>query len=182
MNSKGSKAILILVVGLTAFSSAMKELNQIRQFGSEVSQFVAEWSDKLAPAEIPRPVLAKVGTCHSKQSEPAVELPWLNHVAETEQTADIDEPEDAPAPPVMKRAKIRQARPAKVDPTQFEVRIMNDEVGAPEVPAVPLVSDFTFQSSPFKFKSRKQGFIRMNPRDREMLKSLNHSINLRISG
>ena len=180
MNSKGSKTILILVVGLTAFSSAMKELNQIRQFGSEVSQFVAEWSETLAPAEIPPPAMAKIETCQSKQSEPAVELPWLDHVAETEETADIEDSEDAPPPPVMKRTKPRKAR-AHVDPVQFEVRMWNHDLGAPEVPAVPLVSDFTFQASPFKFKSRKQSFIRMNPRDREMLKTLNRSINLRIA-
>lgn len=72
MNSKGSRVILILVVALTAFSSAMKELNEVRQFGLQLNQFVAEWSEKLAPApaDIPEPVLARVETCHSKQSEP----------------------------------------------------------------------------------------------------------------
>ena len=41
MNGKGYKAILILVVGLTAFSSAIKELNQIREFGADASAFVS---------------------------------------------------------------------------------------------------------------------------------------------
>lgn len=181
MNSKGSKAILILVIGLTAFSSAMKEINQIRQFGLQVNHFVAEWSDKLAPADIPPPVMAKLETCSSKQSEPVVELPWLAHVAEPDETADIEDPEVAPPPPMLKKARLKKVRPAHVDPVQFQVRILNDVVGAPEVPAVPLVSDFTFQSTSFKFKGRKQSFIRINPRDREMLKTLNRGISLRIA-
>jgi len=179
MNSKGSKVILILVVGLTAFSSAIKELNQIRQFSLEVNQFVAEWSDMLAPAEIPPPVLERLETCSSKQSVPVVELPWLDHVAETEETADIEVPEVAP-PPVLKRTKIKKVRPASVDPVQFEVRILNDEVGEQDVPVVHPVADFSFPSS-FKFKSRKQSFIRTNPRDREILKTLNRGISLRIA-
>ncbi len=185
MNSKGSRVILILVVGLTAFSSAIKELNQIRQFGLELNQFVAEWSDKLTPAEIPAPVLAKVGTCQSKQSEPVVELPWLDHVAQTDETTDIEEPEVAP-PPVVNRHKsgkvetlrVKRAHHLDVDPVQFEVRILNDQDGAQDVPAV---SDFAMPSS-FKFKGRKHSFnFKINPRDREMLKTLNRSINLRIA-
>jgi hypothetical protein len=184
MNGKGYKAVLILVVGLTAFSSAVKELNQIRQFGADASQLVAQWSEKLMPAEVPPsaiPMVAKLERCGSHQSEPAVELPWLEHVSETEETTDIEEPEVAPAPPVTTRTKIKRAHPAKVDPVQFQVRMMNDEVGAPEVPVVHPLPDFSFQS-PFQFKSRKQSFIRMNPRDREILKTLNRSINLRIAG
>ena len=78
MDSKGNKVILILVVGLAAFSSAMRELNEVRKFGLEVNQFVAQWSDKLAPAEIPAaPVVARVQTCESKHSEVSVELPWM---------------------------------------------------------------------------------------------------------
>jgi len=187
MNGKGYKVVLILVVGLTAFSSAMKELSQIREFGLEVNQFVAEWSEKLAPAEIPSSIppvtVARLGTCAGKQSEPAVELPWLDHVvervAETEETADIEEPEAAP--PVEKRTRIKKARPVNVDPVQFAVRILNDEVGEQDVPAVPAVSEFSFPSSAFKFKSRKHNFIKINPRDREMLKTLSRGINLRVA-
>ena len=185
MNSKGSRIILILVVGLTAFSSAMKELNQIREFGLEVNQFVAEWSEKLAPAEIPAPVLAKVESCKMKQSVPAVELPWLNHIAQTDETADVEVTEAPEAtPPVTKRTatKAKRERLVKVDPVQFEVRILNDQDGAQEVPAVPVTSDFPVPPMTFKFKNHKQGFnFRINPRDREMLKTLNRSINLRVA-
>ena len=151
MNSKGSRVILILVVGLTAFSSAMKELNEVRQFGLQLNQFVAEWSEKLAPAEIPPPVLAKV----------------------EDETTYIEEPDAAP--PAVKQTKsckfetlkAKKARQHDVDPVQFEVR-------------VPAVYDFSTSSSSFKFRTHKFNF-KISPRDREMLKTLNRSINLRIA-
>jgi len=179
MNSKGSRVILILVVSLAAFSSAIKELNEVRQFGLQLNEFVAEWSDKLAPADIPAPVLAKVETCHSKQSEPAVELPWLQHVAQADETTDIEEPE-TPATSVVTRTpagktetpKVKKTCRRDIDPVQFEVKILDNQ----DVPAA-----FEFQQSGFKFKTRKHSFIKISPRDREMLKTLNRSINLRIA-
>ena len=48
---QGYKALLFLVVGLTAFSSAVKELNQLQQFAFDASRLVAEWSDKFYPAQ-----------------------------------------------------------------------------------------------------------------------------------
>lgn len=186
MNGKGYKVILILVVGLTAFSSAMKELNQMRQLSLEVNQLVAEWSAKLMPAEVqppPAPMVARLTTCESKQSEPMVELPWVEHAAEANETTDVDETEAAA--PVTKRAtnRAKRERPVKVDPVQFEVRIMNDQVGAQELPAVPVISDFPVSSTTFKFKTHKQSFnFKINPRDREILKTLNRSINLRTAG
>ena len=181
MNSKGNRVVLILVVGLASFTSAMRELNQLRQFGMEANQFIAQMTEKLMPAGVPAPVVAtRVQTCESKQSPPSVELPWLdNSVAQENEIADIDEPE-APPPPVVKSsmaAKVKKARRVNVDPKEFEVRIFNDQ----DVPAV-----FEFQQpsswSSFKFKSRKHGnSFRLSPRDREMLKSLNRSINLRIA-
>jgi hypothetical protein len=44
MNSKGNSVILILVVGLASFTSAMRELNQLRQFGMEANHFIAQWT------------------------------------------------------------------------------------------------------------------------------------------
>ena len=181
MNSKGNRVILILVVGLASFTSAMRELNQLRQFGMDVNEFIAQWSEKLTPSEIPAQVVAKVQSCESKQSEPSVELPWLdNSVAQEDEIADVEESEAAP--PVVKRnkpAKVKKARRVDVDPVQFEVRILNDQAGEQDLPAV-----FEFPqlpSSSFKFKSRKHGSIRISPRDRELLKTLNRSINLRIA-
>lgn len=179
MNSKGNKVILLLVVSLAAFTSAMKELNEVRKLGLEASQLIAEWSEKLTPAEIPAPVVAKIETCELKQSAPAVELPWLeNKVAQPDEIADIEEPEVA-APVVKPSIKVKKHHRGDVDPVQFEVRILNDHDAERDVPAV-----FEFQQPPtstFKFRSHKPGFIKISPRDREILKTLNRSINLRIA-
>src|ERR1044072_1375417 len=112
MNSTGQNSdkasyriILLLVVGLTAFSSAMKELNQIQQLTLDASRLVAQWSGTIVPAEVPQapaPMLVqKVESCEMKQSAPSVELPWLNHVAEAEKS----EIEESAAPVVAKRSK-----------------------------------------------------------------------------
>jgi len=160
-NDKASyRIILLLVVGLVAFSSAMKELNQIQQLGVDASRFIAYWSATIVPVEVPQtppaPMLVKVESCEMKQSTPSVELPWLTHVAETE-TSEIEETE---APVVVKRpiksnvVKVKKVRRIDIDPVQFEVRI-----------------------------PRRNGSFRINTRDREMLlKTLNRSINLRIAG
>jgi hypothetical protein len=197
MNSTGQNSdkasyriILLLIVGLTAFSSAMKELNQVQQLTLDASRLVAQWSGTIVPAEVPQapaPTLVqKVESCEMKQSAPSVELPWLNHVAEANKSG-IEETE---APVVAKRSKSNKIEVAKrvrrlqVDPVQLEVRIPfnhNAEADADEV----MVSDFpatSFTATPFKTRARKPNTIRISPRDREMLlKTLNRSINLRIA-
>ena len=189
----GYRIILLLVVGLTAFSSAMKELNQLQQFGIDASRLMASWSAKLVPAEVPETVtktttvVTKSLTCENKelqQSAPSVALPWLDNDSEPVVTA----PEPVKikkARPVVERqsrniedqiATLRQLRRLKIDPVEFEVRILSDhdaeaDAAAPEIPLYT-----------FKAKSRKHNSIRTNPREREIfLKSLNRSINLRIA-
>lgn len=161
MNSKGNRVILILVVGLASFTSAMRELNQLRQLGMEANHFIAQWSERLTPAEVPPVVLAKLKNCERKQSEPAVQLPWLEN-----------EPPSKPEP-----VKVKKPRRVNVDPAQLEVRILNDHDGEQDLPAA---YEFPLPSSTFKFRARKFNF-KISPRDREMLKSLNRSINLRIA-
>jgi hypothetical protein len=185
----GYRIILLLVVGLTAFSSAMKELNQFQQLSLDASRLVAQLTQTLTPAEVPpaQPetlTVVKVESCESKQSEPAVELPWLANVA-AEETSEIEETE----PPVIAKrarntrvelAKLKKLPQIDIDPVQFEVRILSDhdaeaaEISVPEIPAPPAFA--------IKNKTRKPGTIRLNTRDREMfLKTLNRSINLRIA-
>ncbi len=62
-DKKSYRVILLLVVGLTAFSSAMKELNLLREFTRDASGFVASLSnvvapslpaERLAPIDVPR--------------------------------------------------------------------------------------------------------------------------------
>jgi hypothetical protein len=177
MNSTGRKSeksgylvILLLVVGLTAFSYSMKELTEIHQLTLDASRLVAQWSGNVTPAEVPQIAqvpqtvvrIEKLKTCESKQSLPAVELPRI-----TEPSAV------APALPRQpKIAKLKKPHRIDIDADAFEVR----------VPAVQVPDSDEFPAFTFKTKTRKPGAFRMNPRDREMLlKTLNRSINLRIA-
>jgi ribosomal protein L7/L12 len=184
MNSTGQRIILILVVGLTAFSTAMKELNQIQQLTLDASRLVAQWSGKIVPDEVPQaPVVAKVESCEIKQSVPAVELPWLNHVAQAEKS-DIEKTVVAKGSKSSKIEVVKRVRRLGVDPVQFEVRIpFNHNADADSDGTV--FSEFpvtSFTATPFKLKARKTNTIKINPRDREMLlKTFNRSINLRIA-
>jgi len=195
MNDKASyRIILLLVVGLTAFSSAMKELNEIQQLSLDASRLMAQWSGTIVPVEVPQtpppPMtvqIVKSESCELKQSTPSVELPWLTHVAQAE-TSEIEETE---TPTVVKRSgpgdivKVKKVRRHEVDPVQFQVRIPSVHEADAEafevtVPEVPVTS---FAATPFKFKTRKTGSFRINTRDREMLlKTFNRSINLRTAG
>src|SRR4030095_8133211 len=113
-NEKASyRIILLLVVGLAAFSSAMKELNQIQQLSLDASRLMAQWSGTIVPVEVPQtpqpPMIVKTESCEMKQSTPSVELPWLTHVAQAE-TSEIEETE---APVVVKRSsdvKVKKLR------------------------------------------------------------------------
>lgn len=170
MNNMGEKTgyriILVLVVGLTAFSSAMKELNQVQQLSLDISRVVAQWSDKLVPTEVSPQTLVKVESCEMKQSKPSVELPWLSNV-----------PQEARAKPgAVQIAKLNKLRRFNIDPVKFEVRIPPDRDAEPEV----ITSEFHLTN--VKAKIRKHEAIRITPRDREiLLKTLNRSINLRIA-
>ena len=203
MNSTGQnkqnsayKAILLLVVGLTAFSSAMKELNQLHQFALGASHLIAELSDKFYPvqdvppvphtAEIPQPAI-EVETCELKQSLPSVELPWLSNAAArpTEPKPPravvprpsqvIDFKNDAPLPGEIQIAKLKRIPQIDIDAVQFEFRIANGDE-----PEMLVTTDLP--KSDAKNRARKHREIRFNPRDREMfLKSLHRSINLRFA-
>jgi hypothetical protein len=188
MNSTGEKTgyrvILVLVVGLTAFSSAMKELNQVQQLSLDISRVVAQWSDKLVPAEVPPQALAKLESCEMKQSKPSIELPWLTNAQQQAAANEAEEnqiEQPAPAhratPSAAQIDKVKKLRRLNIDPVQFEVRIPPDRDAEPDeviTSELPLTM--------FKAKSRKHGAVRINPRDREiLLKTLNRSINLRIA-
>ena len=193
-NSK-YKAILLLVVCMTAFSSAMKELNQLQQFALDASHLIAEWSDKFYPAQEVLPVpqtteiqqtTIKVETCELKQSLPSVELPWLSNVAarpaETKPRAVVPRPSqvidfknDPPLPSEIQIAKLKKIPQIDFDAVQFAFRIANGDE-----PDVLVTTELP--KSEVKNRARRHREIRINPRDREMfLKSLNRSINLRFA-
>lgn len=177
----GYRIVLLLVVALAAFSSAMKELNKLQQFTLEAGRFAAEWSEKIAPAE-PIQTTVRLETCESsnplQQSLPSVDLDWLDQVTEPSAVAAV---QFEPRKTVISRiVEIRRDKPAKIqianlkklrdlNPDHFEVRILtgsdndSDEVVIPELP-----------SSFLKAKTRKHDAVRINARDREMLlKTLN---------
>jgi hypothetical protein len=190
----GYKVLLLLVVGLTAFSSAMKDLNHLRQFTLDASELIAEWSDKFSPApEVPavpqtievHQTAIKVETCELKQSEPSVELPWLSNVVaprpvETKPRAItprpsqvIDFKNDVPLPGEIQIAKLKKIPQFDFDSAPFVFRIVNGDE-----PDVVLTTE---TKSDVKTRARRYREIRINPRDREMLKNLNRSINLRFA-
>ena len=200
MNSTGRKSensgylvILLLVVGLTAFSLSMKELTEIHQLTLDASRVVAQWSGNFTPAEIPQTSVTvvkveKLASCDSKQSAPSVELPWLDETSE-----EVALSVAAPARPRQPKARIErrvipipgEAEIAKLKKLQridsnadaFEVR-----VPSVQLPEAGESGTFEMPEFTFRAKSRKPGALKLNPRDREMiLKTLNRSINLRIA-
>jgi hypothetical protein len=199
MNSTGSKrersnylVVLLLLVGLTAFSHSMNDLTEIHQLTLDASHLVAQWSADVAPAQIPQTAI-RLESCESKKAKAeAAELPWLEDVEET------TEPIDAPALSQHKQvrkierritlrtnevqiAESKKARRFEFDPVKFEVRIPTGQLSDR---TESTNADFQFNAADFQFKgkNRKQNNFRFNTRDREiLLKTLNRSINLRIA-
>ena len=187
------KVILLLVVGLATFSSAMKDLNQLRQFAGEANDLVANLSEKFPPAEVPavpqtieiQHTVAKVATCQLKQSAPSVELPWLTNVRAADNKKPkaivprpsqvIDFKQDMPDLSEIQIAKLKKLPQIDFDSTHFGFRIDNGTE-----PDTLVISET--QMTPVKTRTRRQREIKSNPRDREIfLKTLNRSINLRFA-
>ncbi len=185
----GYLVIMLLVVGLTAFSHSMKELTEIHhQLTLDASRLVAQWSGNVTPAEIPQvPQIAQTVVkiekrqgCQSKQSAPAVELPWLTAPASVAPVRKQIKNERANRPAIPSEAqiaKLKKLQRIDVDADAFEVR-----VPAVQLPDSAESVTTEFPALTFKTRARKPGAFKINPRDREMLlKTLNRSINLRIA-
>ena len=76
----GYLVILLLVVGLTAFSHSMKELTEIHKLTLDASRVVAQWSGNVTPVEIPQipetqQTIVRIekleSRCQSKQNKPS---------------------------------------------------------------------------------------------------------------
>jgi hypothetical protein len=196
---KSYRVILLLVVGLTAFSSAMKELNLLREFTRDTSNMVASLS-KAVSSEAPEPpkvvipapvtVVEEVEVCDSSHRLPEIEL--VDHlqlggdVARSEvkikevgktSVAERSKRRDVPAV-----ATFRGHRSADIELTELrkqirreadlKVMIMADSDGEVE---------FAIPPAAFEFKVPKvKNNRRINtPDERELLKTLHRSLNLR---
>lgn len=180
----GHRMILLLVVGLAAFSSAMKELNQVQQLTLDAGKLIASWSDAVAPVVSPEtPAPAKIETCeNSKTSQPPdrpVEVPWIGAGA---QALSIDLDDEKPivrqhaSPAVVRLKKMHRS---VVDSGQIRVVILGDD--ALEMKSIDDAVTSHLPLSLLKSKGRRQ--ITIDP-DRHgfVMKTLNRSINLRIAG
>jgi hypothetical protein len=187
--------ILLLIVGLTAFSHSMKELTEIHELTSDASRLVAQWSGNVAPAEIPQipqtpQIAVKIEklerSCEGKHSALSVELPRLNETPEPPPRVTPGRKQIkierttrpvAPSPAESEIARFKKLRRLDIDADAFEVR-----VPSVQFPAAGESGSVEIPESTFRAKARKPGAFKMNPRDREiLLKTLNRSINLRIA-
>jgi hypothetical protein len=166
----GYLVIMLLVVGLTAFSHSMKELTEIHQLTLDASRLVAQWSRNVTPAEIPQiPEIPQV-------AETVVRIE-KHESCQSKESAQAVEPKIQRTEPPVEVAKLKRPRRIDIDADAFEVR-----VPAVQLPDSDESVTTEFPAFTFKTKTRKPGALRINPRDREMLlKTLNRSINLRIA-
>ena len=205
---KSYRVVLLLVVGLTAFSSAMKELNLLREFSRDTSDLVASWSKAVSPETPPvpqapqvpddvppvpvQPVVEEVEICDNSHSLPEVEsvdrLKSGGEVAQAEvkikevgKTVVAERSRHRNVPAV---ATFRGNRSAGIElielrrqvPRESDLRVMIMADSDGEV-RIPVPSDFEFKVP--KVKTYRQV---IKPEERELLKSLNRSFNLRSAG
>ena len=189
---KSYRVILLLVVGLAAFSSAMKELNQVHALTLQTSELIAQWTDAIAPAE-QHTILAKVETCENSQillpPPPPLPAPVVPAVPAVEMPAQPEAPEivtPAQVPPTPPRATkvpagVPAAKPARAvrpahDAAEVRVLLSTDDLVEKNLRDV-LEADVTLKA--LKAKNRRhQIFITPDGKD-VILKTLGRSINLR---
>jgi len=200
---KSYRIILLLAVGLTAFSSAMKELNVLREFSRDTSSLVASWSKSVAPeagapevVPVPAapapPVVDVVEVCDNSHA-----LPEIEPVDDIELGGGVAQQEvkikDVGKTVVAERSKrrniqavatLRPDRSAGIElmklrkhiprAADLKVMILADSDGEAQI-ALP---------SGFEFKARKVRTARpiFKPEEREILRTLNRSFNIRSAG
>lgn len=202
-DKKSYRVILLLVVGLAAFSSAMKELNQVREFTREASNLVASWSkavepapavDRLVPVEVPR-TAARLEVCeNSNPGAPAEPMAPVQGgvVVAQEQTQPV-EVKEAPQTVVTVRSPrrevqvqtLRKLRPIEIDLVELrnearraaDLRVLmkadSDEELEISVPPDLKLYLPKVELRQFKIGTKEHDVI---------LKSLNRSINVRSAG
>jgi len=80
-----SRVLLLMIVSLAAFTSAMNELNQVRTFTNQIGDLLASWSDAMVPTvNASAPVTAPSCTVESLAMQEAIhsdEFRWNGIVA-----------------------------------------------------------------------------------------------------
>jgi len=184
---KSYRVILLLVVGLAAFSSAMKELNQVRDMTVEASNLVAQWKDALAPAD--PMVTLSVETCQNSRTlvppPPLQALPPLPPAPVQSDAVDVGVPAAPPAPEVAQPAApapaVREApkprRVARPAHDAAEVRVL---LSKDDFVEKTLKDAFESDQSMKTFKTKNRRFIFVTPEGHDIiLKTLNRGVNLR---
>lgn len=189
---KSYRVLLLLVVGLAAFSSAMKELNEVHALTLETSSLLAQWSDKLVPGD-----MIKVETCQNQvrmlpPPPPMPAVPAVPVVPPPAPPAAGDEPDDPnlpvpavpavaplpPAPPRVREVPAPQPRrwtqPVH-DSAQVRVLLPTEEFIQKSIKDA-FASDPSLKT--LKAKNRRQIFITTDGKD-VILKTLNRSFSLR---
>lgn len=191
---KSYRVILLLIVGLAAFSSAMKELNQVHELTLETGQLVARWTDVLPGHQ--NEMLVKADTCDSKILPPLPPMPAMPALPAVPSVPDVPAvppamsdveivvPDSPPAAPEAPRAKPRrvvrvQRDAAVVSAHADEVRVFVSTEAALDK-ALKDAFVFDFNQKALKAKNRRQIIVSPDSRD-VILKTLTRSINLRAS-
>jgi hypothetical protein len=190
---KSYRVILLLIVGLAAFSSAMKELNQVHQLTLDTGQLIARYTEMLPGHQ--NEMLVKVETCDSKILPPMPAMPALPAmpplpavpaVPPVESDVEIVVPDTpaAPSAPEFPRAKprrvVRVQRDAAATAHAGDVRVfLSAEALTDKALKDAFVFDFNHKA--LKAKNYRRQFT-ISPDGRDViLKTLNRSINLRTS-
>src|SRR5689334_866776 len=184
---KSYRVILLLVVALAAFSSAMKELNQVRDMTVEASNLVAQWKQAIAPAD--PMVTLSVETCQNTRTlVPPPPLQALPPAPAAPVQADAMDVVVPAAPPAPEAVPVQPAPPA-VREAPKPKRAVRSAHDAAEVRVLVSKDDFVektikdaFESdqSVKAFRTRNRRFIFVTPEGHDIiLKTLNRSVNLR---
>lgn len=190
---KSYRVLLLLIVGLAAFSSAMKELNKVQELTLQTGQLVAQWTHSLSTET--NEMLVKLESCDSKVAVPRVPdlppLPPVPDVAVPDFTVpdvpdvqvDVPAPQVAPpVPPAKPRRVVRMQREAAIAARAAEAEAVRVFVTSEAVVQKALKDAFEADVNlkAFKAKNRRHVWIGSEGRD-VILKSFNRSITLRAS-
>ncbi len=206
-DKKSYRAILLLAVGLTAFTSTMKELNQLREFTRDASNLVVSWSSAVAAApvrevvvpaqireivaEVP-PVVAKVEACESshapRAAAPVEQLQLGGAVAQAEVKI-----KDVGKTVVVERttrrdpqvAMLRHNRSADIELMELRkqarrVADLKVMIMADDDREVEIAVPAGVEFKMPKVRTHRQVIV--TPGELDILKSLNRSLNLRSAG